>query len=153
MRSMSQVELELKRAAAFAQGESEAFSAPLLAIFPDRRLQWVAVALVQGLVTARRPRVTQAMKSVSGGKRAWSQAKRGYRLVHTERVTTWQWTKSLYRRAQQTVVEQAGVGEELVVAVDPVQFEKPYARRLEGVSQVYKSRPPDLCGKGRLTWG
>ena len=153
MKSIPRVEPGLRQAATFAQEELEAFLAPLLAIFPDRRLQRVAVALVRGLVTARRPHITQAMKSVSGGKRAWSQAKRGYRLVHTERVTTWQWAKSLYRRAQRTVAEQVGEGKELVVAVDPVQFEKPYARRLEGVSQVYKSRPPDLCGKGRLTWG
>ncbi len=41
----------------------------------------------------------------------------------------------------------------LIVAIDPAQFEKPYTRRLEGVSRVYKSRPPDGRGKARLTWG
>jgi len=59
--------------------------------------------------------------------------------------------EALYRRAQQTVAEEAP--SYLVVAVDPVQFEKPYMRRLEGVSKVYKSRPPGPQGKARLTWG
>jgi len=40
-----------------------------------------------------------------------------------------------------------------VVALDPVNFEKPYTRQLEGVSTVYKSTPPDLNGQARLTSG
>ena len=35
----------------------------------------------------------------------------------------------------------------LVVAVDPVNFEKPYTEKLEGVSTVYKSTPPISMGK------
>ena len=41
----------------------------------------------------------------------------------------------------------------LVVAVDPVNFEKPYTRALEGVSHVMKSTPPSLTGEKRLTRG
>jgi hypothetical protein len=40
-----------------------------------------------------------------------------------------------------------------VVALDPVNFEKPYTRALEGVSTVRKSTPPDLNGQARLTRG
>jgi len=40
-----------------------------------------------------------------------------------------------------------------VVAVDPVNFEKPYTEKLEGVSTVYKSTPPDRNGEARLTPG
>jgi len=83
--------------------------------------------------------------------RAWAQAKRGYRLLRNPRVSVWQWTKSLYRLAQHTVEEEGA--EALVVAIDPVQFGKPYARRVEGVSKVYKSTPPDRKGQARLTWG
>jgi hypothetical protein len=72
-------------------------------------------------------------------------------LLHNRRVTTWQWSKSLYRLAQRTVCETGA--DSLVVAIDPVQFEKPYARRVEGVSKVHKSTPPDLKGQARLTWG
>ncbi len=41
----------------------------------------------------------------------------------------------------------------LVVAVDPVNFEKPYTHHLEGVSTVHKSTPPDRYGKARLARG
>ena len=41
----------------------------------------------------------------------------------------------------------------LVVAIDPVNFEKPYCDAVEGVSTVYKSTPPPLTGRGRLTHG
>jgi hypothetical protein len=40
-----------------------------------------------------------------------------------------------------------------VVALDPVNFEKPYTTELEGVSTVYKSTPPQLNGQARLTRG
>ena len=43
--------------------------------------------------------------------------------------------------------------EYLVVAVDPVNFEKPYAEAIEGVSVVYKATPPGLDGKARLAHG
>ncbi len=39
------------------------------------------------------------------------------------------------------------------MALDPVNFEKPYTHELEGVSTVYKSSPPDRKGKGRLARG
>jgi hypothetical protein len=39
------------------------------------------------------------------------------------------------------------------VALDPVNFEKPYTHKLEGVSTVYKSTPPDRHGKARLARG
>jgi hypothetical protein len=41
----------------------------------------------------------------------------------------------------------------LVVALDPVNFEKPYTTQLEGVSTVYKSTPPQRNGQARLTPG
>ncbi|RME60403.1 hypothetical protein D6779_02280 [Candidatus Parcubacteria bacterium] len=108
--------------------------------------------MIQGLIVSQSPHLTKAMWA--GGEpnaSAWAQAKRGYRLVHNTRVSVWQWTKSLYRLAQRTVHEEGA--EELVVAIDPVQFEKPYARHIEGVSKVYKSTPPNLKGQARLTWG
>ena len=58
---------------------------------------------------------------------------------------------SLYSIGQR-VVEAEPPGY-LVVAVDPVNFEKPYAEMVEGVSVVYKATPPTLEGKARLTHG
>jgi hypothetical protein len=48
--------------------------------------------------------------------------------------------KGLYAIAQQQVAAQAPAC--LVVAIDPVNFEKPYTEKLEGVSTVQKSTPP-----------
>ena len=41
----------------------------------------------------------------------------------------------------------------LVIAIDPVNFEKPYTKKLEGVSTLYKATPPALNGKARLRPG
>lgn len=41
----------------------------------------------------------------------------------------------------------------LVVAVDPVNFEKPYVKKVEGSSIVHKATPPDLTGHARLAHG
>ncbi len=43
--------------------------------------------------------------------------------------------------------------EYLVVALDPVNFEKPYAKKLEGISTVMKSTPPGERKRKRLTAG
>lgn len=40
-----------------------------------------------------------------------------------------------------------------MVAIDPVNFEKPYTEKLEGVSTVYKSTPPALDRGKRLAHG
>jgi hypothetical protein len=39
------------------------------------------------------------------------------------------------------------------VALAPVNFEKPYTQKLEGVSTVYKKTPPNLQGEARLAQG
>lgn len=40
-----------------------------------------------------------------------------------------------------------------MAAVDPVNFEKPYVKSIEGISTVHKSTPPDLSGHARLAQG
>jgi hypothetical protein len=59
--------------------------------------------------------------------------------------------KGLYRVAQRTVAQAALPY--ILVALDPVNFEKPYTQHLEGVSTVYKKTPPNLEGKARLARG
>ena len=57
----------------------------------------------------------------------------------------------MYKIGQEAV---EGEGPEyLVVAVDPDNFEKPYAEVIEEVSTVYKAIPPGLDGKARLGHG
>ena len=59
--------------------------------------------------------------------------------------------KGLYGVAQQAVARYPRPY--LVVAIDPVNFEKPYTEALEGVSTVLKSTPPSPKGEKRLTPG
>lgn len=78
----------------------------------------------------------------------WAAPKRVYRLLSNKRFNHLRVYKGLYRIAQATVTrEQPNY---LVVALDPVNFEKPYTQALEGLSTVYKSTPSNLEGKKLL---
>lgn len=81
----------------------------------------------------------------------WAAAKRSYRLLDNPRIPPRLLTKGLYHLARTTVAREQP--DYLVVAVDPVNFEKPSTHTLEGVSSVRKSTPPPLYGKARLTRG
>jgi hypothetical protein len=81
----------------------------------------------------------------------WTAAKRIYRFVENERFNHHRLDKGMYRVGQRTVGEEHP--EYVVVALDPVNFEKPYTKKLEGVSTVHKSTPPDLNGEARLARG
>jgi hypothetical protein len=78
-------------------------------------------------------------------------AKRLYRFVWNERFNHRDLLKGVYGIAQRTVVQHTPA--HLVVALDPVNFEKPYTEKLEGVSTVMKSTPPGPGGEKRLTSG
>ena len=81
----------------------------------------------------------------------WAVAKSMYRLLGNKRLETEVIYQGLYETGQQ-VVERENP-DYWVVAVDPVNFEKPYSKGLEGVSVVHKATPPDLAGHARLTHG
>jgi len=76
-------------------------------------------------------------------------AKRLYWFIWNERFNHRDLLKGLYGIAQRTVAEHAP--SHLVVALDPVNFETPYTKKLEGVSTVMKSTPPGPKGQKRLT--
>ncbi len=78
-------------------------------------------------------------------------AKRFYRLLANRRIQHRDLLKGLYAHAQHLVAQEAP--EYVIVALDPVNFEKPYCQQVEGVSTVMKSTPPALDGKKRLTKG
>jgi len=71
--------------------------------------------------------------------------------MYNRRVKTESLYQGLYEIGQAMVVRESP--EYLVVAVDPVNFEKPYAEAIEGVSIVHKATPPGLDGKARLAHG
>ena len=128
------------------------FLSPMLELLPDRRLQRVVPLVIRGILAGETPVVTAMAQSVARTDcDPWPAAKRIYRLLDNPRVPPRRLTKGLYHLARTTVAHEQPLY--LVVAVDPVNFEKPYTHALEGVSTVRKSTPPNLGGKARLTRG
>jgi hypothetical protein len=129
------------------------FLQPVLRRLPEKRLRVVGELAVQGILGSQSPLVTQMARGVVREEETiWPAAKRFYRFVWNKRFSHRDLLKGLYAIAQRTVAEHAP--SHLVVAIDPVNLEKPYTERLEGVSTVMKSTPPPAKGqKKRLTSG
>lgn len=129
-----------------------AFLEPVSMHLPEKRLRAVAHLVVQGVIGEQSPLVTQMARGVVHKEETvWPMAKRLYRFMWNERFSHRDLLKGLYGIAQRTVAEHAP--SRLVVALDPVNFEKPYTEELEGVSTVMKSTPPGPKGQKRLTPG
>ena len=125
---------------------------PLTQQLPDKRLGGVVERMVLGILGGETPVITQMARANSKKEgESWPIAKQIYRFVNNQRVKTESLYQGLYQVGQQ-VVEQENPAY-LVVAVDPVNFEKPYAEEIEGVSVIYKATPPAVDGKARLTHG
>src|SRR3990172_4048545 len=127
-------------------------SEPLMKLLPDKRMIKVIENMVLGILGGQTPVITgMARHSGKDDGETWSVAKSIYRLLENKRLQTDVIYQGLYETGQRVV---AGENPEyLVVAVDPVNFEKPYTQSLEGVSVVHKATPPDLKGHARLTHG
>jgi hypothetical protein len=131
----------------------KAFLEPVLIHLPEKRLRDVAQRIIQGILGSQSPLITQMARAVAReGKTVWPTAKRFYRFVWNSRFSHRDLLKGLYGLAQCKVAQHAP--SYLVVALDPVNFEKPYTTKLEGVSTVMKSTPPPPKGqRKRLTSG
>ncbi len=128
------------------------FVEPLTAMLSDERLRRVVPLAVRGIVAGESPVLTAMAQTVERTESStWAAAKRLYRFLDNPRLSAGVLRKGLYRCARATVEEEDP--EYLVVALDPVNFEKPYTYELEGVSTVHKSTPPDRYGKARLARG
>jgi len=132
----------------------EAYLEPYASVLPDARLRVSLRQCVPGLLAARSPHLTKAAAQApdqdTGG---WARTKRFYRLMKTQAFTHRAWLRPLYADARAIAQTAAG---RVVVALDPVNLENAYARKLEGVSRVRKSTPPGcLTGrsKARITYG
>ena len=129
-----------------------AFLAPVMAQLPDQRLKRVVPLAIQGILAGQSPQITHMARGVAGeGKTKWPVAKRLYRFVKNPHFKQRDLLKGLYGIAQRAVAEQAPAY--VLVALDPVNMEKPYTKKLEGVSTVMKSTPPGPRGEKRLTSG
>lgn len=128
------------------------FLQPLVELLPDVRLGAVAELIVRGLVTSQSPLVTQIARGASHtDETIWPTCQRAYRFLSNPRFSSRTLNKGLYRVAQRAEAEQPPAY--LVVALDPVNFEKPYTQKLEGVSRVMKDTPPCLGHPKRITRG
>lgn len=119
---------------------------------PDKRLVRVVEEMVLGIIGSETPVITEIAghNSKTDGE-SWAVAKRMYRLLENKQIETQALYEGLYAVGCQTVACEKP--EYLVVAVDPVNFEKPYAKVVEGASIVHKATPPDLTGHARLAHG
>lgn len=128
------------------------FLEPVSRHLPEKRLREVGKLAVQGVLGGQSPLVTQMARGVAREEETiWPMAKRLYRFLWNERFSHRDLLKGLYGIAQCTVAAHAP--SHLVVALDPVNFETPYTKKLEGVSTVMKSTPPGPRGQKRLTPG
>ena len=125
---------------------------PLTRLLPDKRLGAVIQLMILGILGGETPVITAMARtnSKTDGE-SWPIAKRIYRFLYNERVKTESLYQGLYQIGQQVVEQEDPAC--LVVAVDLVNFEKPYAEVIEGVSVVHKATPPALDGKARLAHG
>jgi len=129
-----------------------AFTSPLSDLLPEKRLRRVVPLAIRGILTHETPVIAAMAQSVSRQEaECWAAAKRMYRFLEHGRFNHHHLFKGLYRVAQRTVAQAALPY--LLVALDPVNFEKPYTKQLEGVSTVYKKTPPNLEGQARLARG
>jgi hypothetical protein len=134
------------------QGTIQSHTAPLMEMLPDSRMQKVLENMLLGILGGQTPVITgMARQSGKAEGETWAVAKSIYRLLGNKRLQTKVMYQGLYQVGQEVVESENP--DCLVVAVDPVNFEKPYTEALEGVSVVHKATPPDLAGHARLARG
>ncbi len=125
---------------------------PMAEQLPDKRLKRVMEDMVLGILGGETPVVTEMARQISKEDGAsWAVAKRIYRLLENKQVQTGRLYEGLYQVGCKVVGREKP--EYLVAAVDPVNFEKPYVKVIEGASIVHKATPPDLTGHARLVHG
>lgn len=128
------------------------FLGPLLMRLPDKRLRRVAMLAIRGILASRSPRVTHIAKSLVRKQCCpRSMGRRLYRFLWNSRFDHQTLLASLYEITRGIVVRYPC--DHLSVAIDPVNFEKPYTDKLEAVTRVMKSTPPGENGRKRVTAG
>jgi hypothetical protein len=150
------IALELTLAKMLPIGEIKAtiqrHTGPMTKQLPDKRLKRVIEDMVLGILGGKKPVITEmARQNSKDDGESWAVAKRMYRLLENKQVQTSQMYEGLYQVGSEAVAREKP--EYLVAAVDPVNFEKPYVKVIEGASIVHKATPPDLTGHARLAHG
>jgi hypothetical protein len=151
MSTIAQKELLANIPVAQLEKEIEQFVEPVSKPLPDKRLKQIVSLAVRGISAAQSPIITQMARALHRQEGVWAMSKRFYGFLANKRFSSQTLLKGLYALAQRYVTQHQP--EILVVAIDPVNFEKPYTQKLPGVSTVHKSTPPALDGQARLTKG
>jgi len=134
------------------QDTIQSHTGPLMEILPDRRMKKVIENILLGILGGQTPVITGiARQSGKEEGETWAVAKSIYRLLGNKRLETEAIYQGLYEVGHKIVESEKP--DYLVVAVDPVNFEKPYVKNIEGISVVHKATPPDLTGHARLAHG
>jgi len=117
---------------------------------PDKRLERVVEDMVLGIMGGETPVITEiARQNSKEDGESWAVAKRIYRLLDNKHIETRALYEGLYEVGCQSVALEKP--EYLVMAVDPVNFEKPYVKEIEGASIVHKVTPP-VCRSLKICW-
>jgi hypothetical protein len=134
------------------QDTIQSHTKPLMEMLPDKRMKKVLENMLLGILGGQTPVITGIARQ-SGKKEGgtWAVAKSIYRLLGNKRLETEAIYQGLYEVGHKVVESENP--DYLVVAVDPVNFEKPYVKSIEGISVVHKATPPDLTGHVRLAHG
>jgi hypothetical protein len=141
MPSIDEVLNSFKQATLPLLDDLKEFLSPFAGVLPDRRYGHSLLQFVPGMLAARSPQVSQAAAHAPERQgSSWSLSKCIYRLLDTPGFSHRAWLKQLYADARQ--VAEAAEVPRVLVALDPVNFEEPYGRKLEHLSRVWKSTPP-----------
>jgi hypothetical protein len=104
---------------------------PLMAMLPDRRMKKVLESMLLGILGGQTPVITgMARQNGKAEGETWAVAKSIYRLLGNKHLGTKVIYQGLYQVGQKVVEHENP--DYLVVAVDPVNFEKPYTKTREG---------------------
>lgn len=128
------------------------FVEPIMGRMPEKRLEKNVIKIVVGILGQKTPIVTGIARGTGKtGKGLWAMANRFYRFLRNDRFENEDLLSGLYEIGQKSVAAENP--EYLVVAIDPVNYEKPYTRTSEGISTIHKSLPPDHRGEAHLAKG
>jgi len=134
------------------QRSLESFVEPVTALLPEKRLRRVVALTVQGILAAQSPLVTCIARGLARSTASvWPMARRVYRFLWNERFGHRTLLKGICQIARRIVAHYQP--SHLVIAIDPVNFEKPYTKALPGVCTVMKQTPPGPRREKRLTPG
>jgi hypothetical protein len=118
-------------------------------LLPEERLRRVVPLAVHDILAQETTVIAAMAQNVYRQKMdCWAAAKRIYRLVEDIRIHPHQLLKGMYQIARLTVAQEQPNYVE--VALDPVNFEKPYTKKLEGVGTLHKRvrRPTRKAKRG-----